>query len=128
MSLDSVTVLVSLPAPVSVAPSVPAPVDVAYSATQGASGAPGAPGATGPQGPQGDPGPPGPPGPGPATFVWAQPIAAAVWTIPHGLNDDPSVTVVDTTGRQCEGTVQYLDSNTVQLTFAAAFSGDAYLN
>ena len=46
--------------------------------------------------------------------------AAKVWTVAHNLGKRPAVTVV--------GEVDYLDDNTVRLTFCAAFSGTAYFN
>lgn len=62
------------------------------------------------------------------TFVYQQGVASDTWTIPHNLGKYPSVTVVDSTGRVVVGGTQYLDSNTVVLTFSGAFSGVAYLN
>jgi len=61
-------------------------------------------------------------------FVYTQSVAAAQWTITHGLGRFPSVTVVDSAGDQCIGDVRYLDLNTVVVTFGAAFAGNAYLN
>lgn len=40
----------------------------------------------------------------------------------------PAVTVVDSAGTVVIGEVDYLDDNTVRLTFCAAFSGTAYFN
>jgi hypothetical protein len=54
--------------------------------------------------------------------------AAAVWLIAHALGKFPSVTVIDSAGDQVEGDAEYLDENTVRLTFGAAFAGRAYLN
>ena len=65
---------------------------------------------------------------GASTFVYQQGVASDTWTIPHNLGKYPSVTVVDSTGRVVVGGTQYLDSNTVVLTFSGAFSGVAYLN
>jgi hypothetical protein len=40
----------------------------------------------------------------------------------------PNVTVVDNNGNQVEGHVQYQNDNTVIISFAAEFSGKAYLS
>ena len=44
------------------------------------------------------------------------------------LAQRPAVTVVDSAGTVVIGEVDYLDDNTVRLTFCAAFSGTAYFN
>jgi hypothetical protein len=49
--------------------------------------------------------------------------AAKVWTVAHNLGKRPAVTVVDSAGTVVIGEVDYLDDNTVRLTFCAAFSG-----
>ena len=116
MSLEDVIVTVTLPAP----------IKVTAGSAQGMTGAAGPTGQTGPAGPQGEPGPPGPPGGG--TFSYVQAMPATVWNIAHNLQRFPSVTVVDSSGREVEGDVQYIDDNNVQVTFSAGFSGDAYLN
>ncbi len=61
-------------------------------------------------------------------FVHNQITPSAEWTITHGLNKYPSVTVVDSAGTKCVGDIQYINQNTVTITFAAEFSGKAYLN
>ena len=61
-------------------------------------------------------------------FRSEQAQAAKVWTITHGLGKRPSVTVVDSAGTAVIGEIEYLDDNTVRLTFCAAFSGTAYCN
>lgn len=87
----------------------------------------GPPGPPGEQGEIGDPGPTGPPGP---TFAYVhdQAVPAAVWTINHNLNGFPNVTVIDSAGTQVEGDVAYVSANQIVATFAAAFSGKAYLS
>lgn len=62
------------------------------------------------------------------TTIYRQSVASDTWTIPHNLNKYPSVTVVDSTGRVVVGGTQYVDANTIVLTFNGAFSGVAYLN
>lgn len=61
-------------------------------------------------------------------FMFNQSQANSIWNINHGLNKYPSVTVVDTAGTQGFGTVSYVDSNNVTVSFSAAFAGQAYLN
>ncbi|MGH7746319.1 MAG: hypothetical protein ACREQ5_16395, partial [Candidatus Dormibacteria bacterium] len=70
-------------------------------------------------------GPAGPAGTGDRHFTWAQSVAAATWTIAHSLGKYPSVSVTDSAGNKVFGGVAYLDANTVQLTFSAAFGGFA---
>lgn len=62
------------------------------------------------------------------TYVHTQSQASAEWTIVHSLRCYPSVTVIDSGGSVCVGEILYLDSNTVRVSFQAAFSGKAYLN
>ena len=61
-------------------------------------------------------------------FQFAQSPASAVWLITHNLGKYPSVTVVDSAGEQVEGRVEFIDANSVRVTFSAAFTGNAYLN
>ena len=61
-------------------------------------------------------------------FVHSQNTASAVWTITHGLGKYPAVTVIDSAGTEVIGDVNHIDTNTVQITFSAAFSGKAYFN
>lgn len=69
----------------------------------------------------------GPPG-GDLNHVHEQAVAAATWTVNHGLGKFPSVTVVDSAGEECEGEVQHTSASQCVLTFSAAFSGRAFLN
>ncbi len=73
-------------------------------------------------GPQGPSGPPG------AFFEFTQATASDTWTIAHNLGVYPNVTVVDSSGREVEGDVQYIDMNNIQILFSAAFAGQAYLS
>lgn len=88
---------------------------------------PGAQGAKGDAGPQGDRGVPGPAGSG-ANYVYTQNSPSDTWTIQHFLGFRPAVTVVDSGGTTVEGSIHYVDADTVEVTFAAAFSGNAYLS
>lgn len=62
------------------------------------------------------------------TFIFNQGISSAVWIINHNLDCFPSVTVVDSANTTVVGDIAYNDSNSITLTFAAPFSGTAYLN
>lgn len=61
-------------------------------------------------------------------YVHIQSMPASVWTVRHGLNKYPAVTVVDSAGTEVIGAVEYIDVNNVQLTFVGEFSGKAIFN
>jgi hypothetical protein len=61
-------------------------------------------------------------------YVFYQDVAASVWNVNHTLNRYPSVDVVDSAGNLVEGDVQYISPSFLTVTFAATFSGAAYLN
>lgn len=65
---------------------------------------------------------------GSQTFIYEQSIASTTWNITHNLNQFPSVTIVDSGGTVVIGDVQYVNSNSVTLSFVAPFGGRAYLN
>jgi hypothetical protein len=67
-------------------------------------------------------------GGGDAFYEHIQLDPEAVWTITHNLGKKPAITVVDSADTVVIGEVEYIDNNSVQLTFAAAFSGKAYFN
>lgn len=74
-------------------------------------------------------GPQGPPGQGQTVaHVFVQSLPISVWTIVHGLNFVPNITVVDTAGSVVEGDYSYPDENTIVATFKGAFAGKAYLS
>ena len=62
------------------------------------------------------------------TFIHEQGVASAVWTVQHNLNKYPSVTVVDSSGNELMTEIEYVDTNTVQITMNGASKGRAYLN
>ena len=84
------------------------------------------------RGPKGEPGLQGVPGPtgtpGDLNATHLQALAADIWQVVHNLGKRPAVTVVDSAGATVEGSVSYLDSNRLSITFSAAFSGSAFLN
>lgn len=71
---------------------------------------------------------PGPRGGSVAAYRHSQGVASAVWVIDHGMGFYPNVTVLDSTGREVVGFVQYPSADRVVLTFAAPFGGEAYLS
>lgn len=79
-------------------------------------------------GPQGPPGPKGDTGAPSFTYEHEQVVPQSVWSVGHGLGGFPNVTVVDSTGRVVIGDVEYIDDNSLQLIFSAAFSGKAYVS
>jgi len=62
------------------------------------------------------------------TYTHIQSSAASTWTISHNMNKFPSVLIVDSAETVVVGEITYTTSNTITLTFEAAFSGKAYLN
>ena len=89
-------------------------------------------GSEGPQGVQGIQGPIGLQGLSGATvaiaYAHTQGVSASTWNIVHSLNFKPNVTIIDSAGSVVEGEIEYLDNNNLVLTFAYAFSGNAYLS
>ena len=65
---------------------------------------------------------------GDKTFVYDQAVPATTWTVQHGLNKFPSITVVDTGDTVVIGNYTYVDNNNAILEFSAAFAGKAYFN
>jgi hypothetical protein len=67
-------------------------------------------------------------GNGDKTFVFNQSTPANPWTINHGLNKFPSVTMALSTGQVGIADVTYIDTNNLTITFAGDESGKAYMN
>ena len=63
-----------------------------------------------------------------STYTQCFEVAAAKWTITHNLGKYPSVTVVDSANTVVVGNVDYTTSNSLVITFNAAFSGCVFLN
>ena len=61
-------------------------------------------------------------------YTHEQAQVSDVWIIHHNLHKHPSVSVTDTAKTQVVGDVEYLDFDTVKITFKDPFSGYAYLN
>lgn len=67
-------------------------------------------------------------GPGDKHFTHTQSVASDTWTVRHGLNKKPAVTVVDSAGTEWTTEIEYLDLDRCVLHFASAFAGEAYFN
>ncbi|RMH47904.1 MAG: hypothetical protein D6688_02855 [Alphaproteobacteria bacterium] len=62
-------------------------------------------------------------------YVFNQNVATNIWTIVHNLDKYPSVTVTDHSNKVVvPDTIEYLDNNTVRLTFLQPQAGSAILN
>lgn len=59
-------------------------------------------------------------------FVFSVPVA--VWTIEHNLGKRPTVTTLNSDQIEILGRVEYVDLNTITVTFAKAVAGYAYIN
>ena len=60
--------------------------------------------------------------------TYNQTAPASVWNVVHNLNRYPAVSVVDSAGSVVTGDVEHLSANALQVSFASAFSGTAYLS
>lgn len=70
----------------------------------------------------------GPAGPSGSSYTHNQAVPAATWTVTHNLGYNPNVAIVDSSDRLVVGEVQYIDLNTLEVSFTAAFGGSAYLS
>lgn len=61
-------------------------------------------------------------------YVHTQASAATTWTVSHNLQFYPNVTVVDSGENYVVGDVQYVNSNSLLVTFTHSFAGKAYLS
>ena len=61
-------------------------------------------------------------------YVHNQGSPSDTWTIVHGLDFIPNITVVDSAGSVVEGDYSYPNENTVIATFIGSFAGKAYLS
>lgn len=78
--------------------------------------------ATGARGEKGDKGDPS------DTYIYEQSVPSDTWTIEHNMGKYPSVFVVDSANSVCIGNIQYINENSLVVTFIGGFSGKAYLN
>lgn len=59
------------------------------------------------------------------TYTHVQSVPAAVWTIAHGLDFPPNITIVDSAGNQVEGDITFLPGEAIA-SFSVAFAGRAF--
>ena len=85
-------------------------------------------GPRGQKGDKGDIGPQGIPGPAGATFTHDQLAPSDTWVIPHGMNKNPAVMVVDSGDTVIEPDIHFDSLSQVTVTFGSPTSGKAYLN
>lgn len=62
------------------------------------------------------------------TFIFEQGVASDIWDIQHDLNKRPTITLVDSTGREFEAEKDYISNNRVIIHLVSATTGLAYLN
>lgn len=97
-------------------------VSISYGGPQGIQGPTGPTGATGPSGlSAGDI-------PALVAYTHNQSAASTTWTVTHGLNFKPNVTVFDSADSMVEGSVTHTSNTTLTITFSAAISGRAHLS
>jgi hypothetical protein len=65
---------------------------------------------------------------GDSRFRFVQSTPSTEWTIVHNLNKQPDVKVVDGSGKNTEGHIEWPDNFTVNIFFAKPVSGEAFLN
>ena len=61
-------------------------------------------------------------------YVYTQSTASDAWVVNHELNKKPSVTVVDSANNVVLGDIEYIDDDSVRITFNSQFTGKAYFN
>ena len=67
-------------------------------------------------------------GSGDKTYVHSQEVNSTTWEINHGLNKNPSVTIVNSSDVQVVAEVEYVDTYNLTIRFVNSTSGKAYLN
>ena len=60
-------------------------------------------------------------------FIFTQTEAAATWTIEHNLNQYPYIVAKDQLNNTLIGDLNYVDENTITITFGTPQKGNAYL-
>ena len=61
-------------------------------------------------------------------YIHNQISASSTWNVTHNLNKYASVTIVDSGNNIVIGDVQYVNQNSVIITFNSSFSGKAFFN
>jgi hypothetical protein len=63
-----------------------------------------------------------------SSFEFTQQTAATVWNISHNMGLKPNVKLENLQGEDIQGVVDYIDNNTVRVTFNQAVAGKAFLS
>lgn len=61
-------------------------------------------------------------------YLHIQATASDKWHIVHNLNKYPSVSVIDSAGNECVGSVQHVSLQELYISFSGGFAGKATLN
>jgi hypothetical protein len=61
-------------------------------------------------------------------FIFTQEDENDVWIIDHGMNKYPSIEVIDSSGSNVEGDIEFSSINSAELRFSIPISGKAFLN
>lgn len=67
-------------------------------------------------------------GSGDKNYVHTQMTSQSIWVITHNLSKNPSVTILTNDDEEVFGNVEYLNSNSLKISFSVPFSGKAILN
>lgn len=62
------------------------------------------------------------------SYIHDQQTVSDSWFIQHNLDFYPNIVVKDSAGSTVEGDIEYIDHNSLRVTFSSAFSGMAYLS
>ena len=65
---------------------------------------------------------------GDLNFTFTQAVASATWNVTHNLGKNPSVSIVDTGDQEVFAQVDYINTNSLTITFSSAQAGKAYMN
>ena len=61
-------------------------------------------------------------------YVFIQSTPSTTWNVTHNLGKFPSVSVVDSDNTVVYGDIDYIDNNSLTVSFSVAFDGKAYIN
>ncbi len=62
------------------------------------------------------------------SFTHNQTTTATSWTITHNMGKNPSVTIVDSANTYVVGEIDYINNNSLTVSFKSDLKGKAYLN
>jgi len=67
-------------------------------------------------------------GTGDANYVFNQLSPAEIWTVAHNLGKWPAVTIVDDNDELIYADVEFVDNDSLTITFSTAVAGRAFIN